>query len=706
MSKLRLFIFITFVSIFACIPVQATGSIVVDSQFQKLVLGKYLEYYEDKTGKLTIEEVSNPEFAKKFIRSRVDKPNFGFTNSTFWVKFQLTFNISKEKEFLLEHSYPNLDNIQFYSYEKNTWRKRQTGDHFIFQQRDLKNKNFIFKIKAIPREKALYLMRLQSTGSMQIPLTLYDNTIFIENLNNERFALGFYYGIIFVMLVYNLSLFFSLKDSTFIYYVLYLFSFLLVQMGYNGISFEYLWNNSPIMNSFLLLFISFTEIFLFLFTKKILNINSNFPKLNFLFYGFLSAFSILGFCSLNTSIYFFTSLGLATLTITGLMLLFISGLHIFLIGYKPARFYILAFSTLILGTVSFGLTLLGILPTNIFTENAMQIGSALESILLSLAVGDKIMFMRKEKDLAKNELIRTQHESIKNKKKLIQSYARFVPEELLRFLNKDIITKVNLGDAVEKKMTVLFSDIRSFTTISELMTPEESFHFINSYLNKIAPCIRKYNGYIDKFIGDGIMALFPLSPKDAIQAAIEMLEELHLFNQERMNKGLEKISIGIGIHTGKQMVGIIGEKERLEGTVISDVVNTSSRLEGLTKAYSCSLIISKDVLEYSKDITELSYRLLDTVKVKGKNQSVKIYEVLNGNSNRIIELKLKTKNDFETGIENYQQKNFEIAVEYFQKVKRLDPKDKASELYLTRCEFYLKNGVSPDWDGVEKLDFK
>lgn len=704
MKKIKLIQFLLFLFILAISQLQALEPIVVDDQFQRLVIGKYLEYYEDKTGELTIEDVSKPEFEKQFIKSNVDKPNFGYTDSVYWIRFQLDSKVSEKKEFLLEHSYPILDNIQFFIFKKdNTWFVKQTGDHFPFGQRDLLNRNFLFKIATIPNQSTTYFMSFKTNGSIQIPLELYEKDKFLEHLNHERFALGIYYGIILVMILYNIILFFSMKDTLYIYYTLYLIGFLFFQMGINGISFEYLWSNFEILNLFINFFMSCIGLFLALFTKKFLNIDSN-KILIFIFNSFIYAFIIFGFLSLIPSLYSITAKIIVSLGIIESIFLFILGCYLFFNGYKPARFYLLSFSTLIIGTISYGLKALGIFPSNFFTENTMQIGSALESVFLSLAVADKILFMRKEKEKAQNELIRTQEEAIQNQKMLIQSYARFVPEELLRFLGKDIITKVNLGDAVEKSMTVLFSDIRSFTAISESMTPNESFEFINTYLNKIAPCIRKYNGYIDKFIGDGIMALFPLSPRDAILASIEMLEVLNILNIERLQKGLPRISVGIGIHTGKQMVGVIGEKERLEGTVISDVVNTSSRLEGLTKAYACSLIVSKDVLEYKSD--DLLYRQLDTVKVKGKNKSVEIYEILNGNSERIINLKLKTREDFEKGIQYYQKKDFDNAFKFFQKVKEADSKDKACELYIHRCEFYLKNGISPDWDGVEKLDFK
>lgn len=297
-------------------------------------------------------------------------------------------------------------------------------------------------------------------------------------------------------------------------------------------------------------------------------------------------------------------------------------------------------------------------------------------------------------------------EKNETQRKLIKSYARFVPEQLLYFLGKDIVTDINLGDSVEKEMAILFSDIRSFTTISESMTPDENFGFINSYMAVMGPCIRKNSGFIDKYIGDAIMALFPEKPSDAIDAAIDMLDELHTLNLKRKEKGFMPISIGIGIHIGTQMLGIIGEKERLEGTVISDAVNTASRLEGLTKSYSSSLLVSMDLMEKVSDRSKYHYRKVDTVKVKGKNKAVQILEILNGNSKRIIDLKLKTKALFEEGISLYFKRDFESAKKKFETVLKEDPKDKAAEIYFQRCSHYSRNGIDPDWDGAEKLDFK
>ena len=163
--------------------------------------------------------------------------------------------------------------------------------------------------------------------------------------------------------------------------------------------------------------------------------------------------------------------------------------------------------------------------------------------------------------------------------KLTKAYQRFVPKQLLEYLGKDSILDVKLGDQVSINMSILFADIRSFTSISEKMSPEENFKFVNSYLNNIGPLIRKNNGYIDKFMGDGVMALFKTSEKDAIIAAIEMHKSLNSYNQKSSINGQDPIKIGIGINTGKMMLGTLGESNRMEGSVISDAVNIASRLE-------------------------------------------------------------------------------------------------------------------------------
>ncbi|MBD0389776.1 MAG: response regulator, partial [Nostoc sp. C3-bin3] len=286
--------------------------------------------------------------------------------------------------------------------------------------------------------------------------------------------------------------------------------------------------------------------------------------------------------------------------------------------------------------------------------------------------------------------------------KLNLSYSRFVPREFLNFLGKDSILDVQLGDQVQREMTILFSDIRAFTTLSESLTPKENFNFLNSYLKRVSPIIRNNNGFVDKYIGDAMMALFPEDPEDALRAAIDMQNQVSLYNSHRQKSGYAPIAIGIGIHTGSIMLGIIGEEQRLEGTVIADAVNFASRLENLTKVYGASILISGQTLISMDNLINYNYRFIDKVKVKGKMNLVPVFEVLDSNSPKMMELKIQTRSRFEHGVVLYHTKQLEKAYQIFQEVLQVNPQDQAVRMYVKRCEQLQQNGIPEGWDGGEE----
>jgi two-component system sensor histidine kinase ChiS len=255
-------------------------------------------------------------------------------------------------------------------------------------------------------------------------------------------------------------------------------------------------------------------------------------------------------------------------------------------------------------------------------------------------------------------------------------------------------------------MTILFSDIRSFTSLSERMTPQENFNFINAYLSRVSPIIREYGGFIDKYIGDAVMALFAGPPSNAVQAAIEMQHAVARFNSRRQEKGELPIRIGIGLHRGSVMLGTVGEAKRMEGTVISDAVNLASRLEGLTKLYGASIIVSEHTLSSLDQSAQYQFRFLDKVQVKGKKEAVSVYEILNGYPDEVIALKLKTQPDFEKGLLHYHNQEFTQAAAHFQNVLALDAEDQAAQLYLKRTDYFIEHGVPVGWEGIEALTEK
>ncbi|MCB0322369.1 MAG: HAMP domain-containing protein [Bdellovibrionales bacterium] len=265
------------------------------------------------------------------------------------------------------------------------------------------------------------------------------------------------------------------------------------------------------------------------------------------------------------------------------------------------------------------------------------------------------------------------------------SLARFVPTEFLQQLGQASITEVALGDHVQKQMTVLFSDIRSFSTITEYMSPRDSFDLVNDYLRAVSPIIRRHGGFIDKFIGDAIMALFPDGPETAVAAAVEMQQALRPFNEEGHDLGRPMIQVGIGIHHGNMMLGTVGESERMEGTVIADAVNLASRLESLTKEYRAGIIASERVARSIAGSEDVFSRYLGVVKVKGKQTAVDIYELFPNQNNDETRIRIVSRKDFERAVRAVEKNDIAEALEMLEEILERNPTDGTAQYFLERC---------------------
>ena len=298
------------------------------------------------------------------------------------------------------------------------------------------------------------------------------------------------------------------------------------------------------------------------------------------------------------------------------------------------------------------------------------------------------------------------------------SLTRFVPNEFLSFLNKHSITDVNLGDQTLRDITILFADIQSFTTISETMSPQDNFNFINSYLSRIGPIIRENCGFIDKYIGDAIMALFAepslntiqaqhdTTPPDStsrsnpsacsyaayhsVKASLAIHEKLQSYNEERKLYGLVPIEIGIGIHTGQVMLGIIGEKQRIESTVISDTVNVASRIERLTRNYLAPIIISAAVVQALPDDHPFHIRRLDNVVIKGKSRSLDIYQIFDTFKGEEFEKFIATKQDFEQAVALYEARSYLEAMNLFKQCYYKNRADKTCLVFIQKIKKALQ----------------
>ncbi|MCL2229625.1 MAG: adenylate/guanylate cyclase domain-containing protein, partial [Treponema sp.] len=287
--------------------------------------------------------------------------------------------------------------------------------------------------------------------------------------------------------------------------------------------------------------------------------------------------------------------------------------------------------------------------------------------------------------------------------RLNESTIRFVPVQFMEHLGVSDISKMKLGDNVLRDLSVLFFDIRAFSINSEMMTSHENFIFINEILGIAGPIIRKNEGFVDKFIGDAAMALF-VNGIDAVRAGIELYQKLVIDKTTRVKIGVDGINIGVGIHTGSVMMGIVGENERLSSTVISANVNLASRLEGLSKQTGSGVLISKDTMnQLTGRESEFSYRFIGMVRAAGVNEVLGLFDIIDALPQKDRKLRLLTKKVFESGVRKFHTKDYAAAVHRFEKVIEADPGDICAIHHLEEAKKHL---ADPSLQSVFSFDKK
>lgn len=324
----------------------------------------------------------------------------------------------------------------------------------------------------------------------------------------------------------------------------------------------------------------------------------------------------------------------------------------------------------------------------LLTTLALQSSSAIESALL----------------YEKN--IREAKEREETMRSIYKATEKFVPFEFIKSLGCSVITDVRLGDHVEKIVTVLFSDIRDYTTLAEQMTPEENFSFVCSFNKLMGPIINEHNGFINQYLGDAIMAIFPGNASDALAAAIEMQKTIQEFNRKRQLNNETLIHIGIGMHTGPLIMGITGDHDRMDATTIADTVNTASRLESLTKHYKGKIIISEDSLQQMNHQKEFQFRYLGKVQLKGKQVPIGIHECFSGDTTEEIKKKTASLVSFNQGMLHYLHKDFDKAYGHFQKVIEGNSNDLTAAFFMANASHFMKNGIPENWSEVEEMHIK
>ncbi len=370
-------------------------------------LGHRLQYIEDKTGELTLPEVTSSALKALWQESQVETPNFGIAaNSAYWFAIPLFNDDLYIANWLLEIGNPTIDSIELYTLPKSGLMEGEYshrldgGNQYPFSQRQRQDPHFLFPISLEPQQVTWLYLRVKNSNAMKLPLTLWQEEAYTSQRQTELLIQGAYFGMMVIMTIYNLFVYFSLRDKSYLYYVLFVVTFSAWMFIEKGLAFQYIWPNGVWQNSQLYPVLASISIGMTaLFTNEYLSLRSNHPTYYRILYCLSLIWIVITLCAFVLPVSFVMTL-IPLVALPGGALLLLAGLLMWKAGLVAARYYTIAWTAVIIGAMTYTLLILGIAPSNIFTENALQVGSILEVFLLSLGLANRINTARKEKEAA------------------------------------------------------------------------------------------------------------------------------------------------------------------------------------------------------------------------------------------------------------------------------------------------------------------
>jgi methyl-accepting chemotaxis protein len=416
----------------------------------KYYLGKSIKYLEDREGKLTLQDIMSEKIENQFRQSNDKIPNFGFSQSTYWVMGQLKYSgkCKNRKHVLLEIAYPLLDQIELFIIDNNNHiDRRKTGDCFPFSKRDVKHNTFLFQL-ILDQNPLTFYLKIKTESSVQVPLILWFQSQFTEHAIVEKFLFGIFFGTVFIMCVYNFLLFLTIKDINALYYLLFCSAFFLFQITLKGYAFQFLWPNLPWWgNKALPFFILATDLTGYLFTKKFLDLRNHSLKLDAFFSILIITAAI--FMLLSFKLSYGLSIKVATIySLIWSIILLTTGVIFVYKGNKTARFFLYAWVALLSGVFLYTLKTLGIIPANLITEYSIQLGSINLLMMLSIAIVDKVNIERKRSEMNHHQSLISSNNLLKAHQK-IHEKQQLIAEDIQKNADTVLIASKNLVNNID-----------------------------------------------------------------------------------------------------------------------------------------------------------------------------------------------------------------------------------------------------------------
>ena len=376
----------------------AAPTLIVNEELTSVQLGYHLDILQDPEGTLSISDIEKPDLDRKFNENTIAVPNYGFTSTVFWARLSVANNLKYSKEIFIELDIPWINYVDLYIEEEDGFKQLTSGEHYPFENRPINYRNVVFPVDFLAGEQKTLYFRIHSDDAISLPFILWNPEDFRDKKDNELLSFGLYFGALIVMVVYNLFLFFSTRDSSFFYYVFYLSSSSFLQFSLNGLSYQYLWPNQVWWANTNVPFFTFLTLFgLIQFTRSFLSLNNYSPNLEKLS-RILSYASVLGsvfalLAPVSWSIPIAAVLGIIVFSHA-----IMCGVVSLSNAYRPSRYYLMAFAIFLIGAIIYLLSKFGSLPIMFITQHGLQLGSIIEIILLSLGLADRINLLQIEKE--------------------------------------------------------------------------------------------------------------------------------------------------------------------------------------------------------------------------------------------------------------------------------------------------------------------
>ena len=432
----------------------SAGVVALNPDERSQDLGATVRYMEDKQGALSVDDLPENLNHSLWKENTHNVLNFGYTDSIYWVRADFVNASLMDAAYWFEIAYPVIDDIRIHIIRENRMETLHMGDKHPFYQRPVETRNFVFPVNPGPSEAFSLIMRFSSTSSMQMPLYVYREDVLMDKIQREMLEFSLYYGAMLIMILYNLFVYVSVRDSMYLYYVVYVFFMVLWASSLNGVCFQYFWPQATLWNDKVIVFaLNGIVFFASLFIMRFLNVKQEYPGHHRLFMVFTMSAAIL----MPSAFVMPYRAGISSAMILAMIAIsygaFIAVLRLF-DGFKLARVFVLAWAMVVIGGLVMALSKFGLIPRNAITEAAVQIGSVLEVALLSFALAHRLNLEKKQRIEAQN--IANIHErharfarenELKNERK-----AREAREEALEMQKM-------MADTLEKKVQERQADL-------------------------------------------------------------------------------------------------------------------------------------------------------------------------------------------------------------------------------------------------------